>query len=33
MKETQRKYLRAAAQQGILPSAPDTVLADIEDFA
>ena len=33
MKETQRKYLRTAAQQGILPSAPDTVLADIEDFA
>ncbi len=33
MKETQLKYLRAAAQQGILPSAPDTVVADLEDFA
>ncbi len=33
MKETQLKYLKVAAQQGILPSVSDTTIADLEDFA
>ena len=33
MKETQHQFLRVAAQQGILPSVPDTAIAGLEDFA
>jgi len=33
MKETQIRYLQAAAQQGILPPAKGPVIASLEDFA
>ena len=32
MKQTQLNYLKVAAQQGILPSIPDTPMTDLENF-